>query len=413
VSNSNRAASLLTNTGLAVALGFLGTTTWANAQREEALRLRIAQLETEVATDSARDVSFEHDLKGLGEGFRALRAELSETSRRAVETGPLRERLRTAEARLGSIGHAIDAQANSLNSLVQASAEFGPDVLEEELRRRDERVEAGWNELSHMLDGLRRSTDESLDQIKRIDEAVAAERDVSTMWHELVGPVVQIAGDVSVGSGVRLSSQRVEDEADGTAAWRTYVLTSWHVVRDLDEDPVDATTPIPIYVYDVDGNIEEVTGHLVARNVDLDSALLVIESDAAFAAGAKLAPRSVIDDVRIFDRVYAVGCPLGNDPVPTPGEISTNRHDVDGDEYWMINASTYIGNSGGGIFDADTHELLGIFSKIYTHGSLRPTIVPHMGLVSPLDDLYDWLEGSGFGEIVPPDPARAVASSEN
>ncbi|HEX6882936.1 MAG TPA: hypothetical protein VF530_06120, partial [Planctomycetota bacterium] len=83
------------------------------------------------------------------------------------------------------------------------------------------------------------------------------------------------------------------------------------------------------------------------------------------------------------------------------GEIATCSHHVDGQVYWMINAPTYIGNSGGGIFDADTHELLGLFSKIYTHGSLRPTIVPHMGLVTPLDRVYDWLVQVGHGELVP------------
>jgi hypothetical protein len=67
----------------------------------------------------------------------------------------------------------------------------------------------------------------------------------------------------------------------------------------------------------------------------------------------------------------------------------------------MISAPTYIGNSGGGIFDAQTHELLGIFSKIYTHGNLRPTVVPHMGLVTPLITVYDWLERTGHGDLVP------------
>ena len=67
----------------------------------------------------------------------------------------------------------------------------------------------------------------------------------------------------------------------------------------------------------------------------------------------------------------------------------------------MINAPTYIGNSGGGIFDSQTHEMMGIFSKIYTHGSLRPTIVPHMGLVTPMARVYDWLVAIGRGEIVP------------
>ena len=75
--------------------------------------------------------------------------------------------------------------------------------------------------------------------------------------------------------------------------------------------------------------------------------------------------------------------------------------EVDGETYWMINAPTYIGNSGGGIFDSETHELLGIFSKIYTHGNLRPTVVPHMGLVVPLETIYDWMGSVGFAQLEP------------
>jgi hypothetical protein len=96
-----------------------------------------------------------------------------------------------------------------------------------------------------------------------------------------------------------------------------------------------------------------------------------------------------------------VGCPLGNDPIPTFGEIADTHHEVDGNHYWMINAPTYIGNSGGGIFSSSDHELLGIFSKIYTHGNLRPTVIPHMGLVTPLTAVYDWLEEVGQDHVIP------------
>ena len=48
-----------------------------------------------------------------------------------------------------------------------------------------------------------------------------------------------------------------------------------------------------------------------------------------------------------------------------------------------------------------THELLGIFTKIYTHGTLRPTVVPHMGLATPLPLVYDWLEQVGFAQLEP------------
>jgi hypothetical protein len=103
--------------------------------------------------------------------------------------------------------------------------------------------------------------------------------------------------------------------------------------------------------------------------------------------------------MQVFDEIYAVGCPLGNDPIPTRGEVSDLRHVLDETNYWMISAPTYIGNSGGGIFDGQERRLMALFSKIYTHGTIRPTIIPHMGLASPLDAIYDWLEAEGIANI--------------
>jgi len=138
-------------------------------------------------------------------------------------------------------------------------------------------------------------------------------------------------------------------------------------------------------------------------------ALLKLNTKRQIDCGAKLASRSRLNRVRTFDRIYAVGCPLGNEPIPTFGEIADTQHVVDGSSYWMISAPTYIGNSGGGIFDAQTHELLGIFDKIYTHGTLRPTVIPHMGLVTSLSTIYDWLEKVGLGAIEPSEPVAQAA----
>jgi len=139
---------------------------------------------------------------------------------------------------------------------------------------------------------------------------------------------------------------------------------------------------------------------MVAYDVPLDIALLELDTHEPVPCGARLASRERVAAVRIFDAVYAVGCPLGNDPIPTAGEVAATRHEVDGALYWMISAPTYIGNSGGGIFDADSHELVGIFSKIYTHGAMRSTIVPHMGLVTPLSIVYEWLDEVGQSQVV-------------
>ena len=121
-------------------------------------------------------------------------------------------------------------------------------------------------------------------------------------------------------------------------------------------------------------------------------------------------PRSRRDvDVRVWERVYTVGCPLGNDPIPTRGEISSVKNQLNGTNYWMINAPTYFGNSGGGVYLAESRELVGVFSKIYTHGRGNPIVVPHMGLCTPMDSIYAWLERDGMEFVL---EERALAAPE-
>jgi hypothetical protein len=147
------------------------------------------------------------------------------------------------------------------------------------------------------------------------------------MWSDLVGPVVQIAGDVTVGSGVMLESRRREAE-DG---WTTYLITSWHVVRDIYGSPENVDEPVDIKIYVGDGTTAIERAITLAYDVPLDVALLRLQTDEPVANGARLAPRERVETIHVFDAVYAVGCPLGNDPIPTAGEVAATDHLVDGE----------------------------------------------------------------------------------
>jgi hypothetical protein len=252
-----------------------------------------------------------------------------------------------------------------------------------------------WNQLSEVAQHALGVAQGARTEMSQVEQGLA--RDEEQMWRELVGPVVQLAGDETVGSGVLLASEKLE----GTQGWRTYVVTAWHVVRDIEKDPEHPTTPVPVAIYAPDRQIMSETAHVVRFDPGLDAALLELDSRVKVECGARLASRERLHGARIFDQIYAVGCPLGNDPIPTFGEIADTDHVVDGTRYWMISAPTYIGNSGGGIFDAKTHQLMGIFSKIYTHGTLRPTVVPHMGLVTSIETMYDWLEEAHYAGLQP------------
>ena len=79
---------------------------------------------------------------------------------------------------------------------------------------------------------------------------------------------------------------------------------------------------------------------------------------------------------------------------------------------WMINAPTYLGNSGGGVFLAGSRRLLGVFSKIYTHGTMRPDVIPHLGLCTPISSVVDWLEETDYRFVTEkPKQKNAVATA--
>jgi S1-C subfamily serine protease len=324
------------------------------------------------------------------------------------------ERIAELEALVRSADEALATHAGRLSSWEDAWADREP-AEAADLSALSDQLEQRWLALDEIARGAAASAEEDRRRLSEIDERIdplTRPRDLDGMWDQLVGPVVQLAGETTVGSGVLLAS--VPGQATGT--WDTHLLTSWHVVRDIYEHPDETDQAIPVKLYRPDGTYRNESAHLLARDVRLDIALLKLDATDPVPYGARLAPRERLEHLRIFDRVYAVGCPLGNDPIPTLGEVASVHHTVEGEPYWMISAPTYIGNSGGGIFDAETRELVGIFSKIYTHGSMRSTIVPHMGLATPLPKVYDWLASEGYAALEPTDtsaePRLAAAAAQ-
>ena len=349
---------------------------------------RLGHLEREPRADPA-------EVRGLQGELESVRAavEGEEATRERFERG-----LATLQRRAEEVARAAWATRTELARLEASWAERAEDdrtdALEREITALRVELEARTSELDALAEGAAELARSEAERLRAEVEPLVG-RDPRHMWDELVGPVVQLAGDATVGSGVLLASRPSED-----GGWLTYLLTSWHVVRDIYGSTDRVHLPITAKIYRPDGTTRFETAHMVDYDVGLDVALLTLDTREHQPYGARLASRERVRAVATFEDIYAVGCPLGNDPIPTPGEIAASSHDVEGGHYWMISAPTYIGNSGGGIFDARSYELLGIFSKIYTHGSTRTTIVPHMGLATPLSVVYDWLDRVGQAQVV-------------
>jgi len=369
---------------LALMVGGLGIT------RLVSLEARLERLDDFRRAGPARIAALDSDLVQVQVQLGQLRSEVTDldSAGDASREGLLQ--------RIGALQAQLDSASEGIVALRSEHASFAPADVDQRLERLVDSVDGQWSGLARGLTDATVLAQNNQAQIGRLDAETSLDPDQA--WRDIMGPTVQLAGSSTVGSGVLLESQRVES-GPTVQTYRTLVMTAWHVVRDIRADAGNDDTPIPVYIYAPDGTRERHTATLLIHNVALDVALLDLNTDRRQTYGARLAARARVQTPKVFQPIYAAGCPLGNDPIPTRGQIAASKHQVDGSDYWMISAPTYIGNSGGGVYDEATHRLLGIFSKIYTHGNLRPTVIPHMGLMTPLNLIYDWIEDEDLGYL--------------
>ncbi len=207
-------------------------------------------------------------------------------------------------------------------------------------------------------------------------------------------PVVKLQDDESVGSGVVLA------RGDNGVS---YVVTAWHVIRDIVSSADNKELMIEGHSYDLYDHATAFEAKLLYQDVISDLALIEVQSSDLIPA--KFASSIEAASTNVFDSVIAVGCPLGEDPLPTEGIVSdvTHKASESNETYIMISAPTFIGNSGGGVFRAGDHKVIGLFSKIYTQGIARPTIIPHMGLATPVSKLHAFLQDNKFPFVLDED----------
>ena len=281
------------------------------------------------------------------------------------------------------------------------------------LRAAQERLESRISTSDDLLDAQAGLLAEGFDTLDRLSlqvqtRAVSAVRaggrdHRELLREEILRPVFQVTGEEAVGSAVLIHR--------GVDAQGSYylALSCQHVLRDIlaenqGADPAEFRFRV---VFDQLGDLlVEAEATMVAENSQADLALLRIREQDDLGPVARIAPLRREAEVRPFTSVYTVGCPLGTGVQATLGEITRADWTVSGEPYWMVSSPAFFGNSGGGVFLADTQELVGIFSKIYTHGSYRPQVVTHMGLAVPLPTVHAWLREIGYGELLPAEAAQ-------
>jgi S1-C subfamily serine protease len=369
-------------------------------------------------------VSFHHQIARLevkNKDVQELRAMVDEAVSATRDQTEQRQRRLDALASMETKMHDLEEQLG-----MAAAGSTLASNLQDELRRARSDVELFRSQVATDVERTKQLVDAYINEVRskerdaamRMSETQGAIatlagqmwRDPSELTRTMLLPTVQLNGDDTVGSGSLVWSD-TDPQGDSDKV-ENLVLTSYHVVRNILADtPRARREGFNVTVYLPDERLV-VKGRMIASSPRIDAALVRLETDRRMPYVANVLPRNEAPDIKVWDPVCAVGCPLGNDPVPTKGEVSSLLNELNGANYWMINAPTYFGNSGGGVYRADTHQLIGVFSKIYTHGKGTPVVIPHMGLCTPISLVYDWLQEEGYEHMLQSRPVHRIDISE-
>jgi S1-C subfamily serine protease len=198
-------------------------------------------------------------------------------------------------------------------------------------------------------------------------------------YDELLSPCVMVETITGRGSGVVISTT---DEHG-----YTLILTAGHVVGNY------AKVSVTFYSY-VNTNqsiLCELSASVVITDTNKDLALLSLKADKYNLKTAQLAPKTYTP--YLFTPVWVVGCSLGLNPRPSEGIITAITYDS-----WEISAPVLPGNSGGPVFDAGTHELIGIAVWVRLYGD---QLITTMAGIVPIGEIYDFLEAPNLKHQIP------------
>ena len=243
-----------------------------------------------------------------------------------------------------------------------------------------------------------------------------ASKEIVQKHEQMFYPTVRVRTKKAGGSGTVVYSKKYKDEV------YTYVITNHHVIEDsihidkkwdpvlkrkVDKEILD-TVNVEFFRYN---NYSHTVGSFAVEadivaysevNDGQDWALLRVRDKENIADNvANLFPSHDLDNVHIFDKVFAVGASLGHPPIASEGHISYMDDEIDHYKYWMSTAQTIFGNSGGAVYrwasSRGKHEYIGIPSRI----SIQPMgfsadAITHMGYFIPIDRVYNLLEDNDY-----------------
>lgn len=240
---------------------------------------------------------------------------------------------------------------------------------------------------------------------------VYTQEEVEKLHKEILWPTVRIRASDAWGSGTVIYSK-----PDATGKFHTYVITCHHVVKEnikvetkFDQRvgyDIKKMTVIPaevqFFYYEnlsqCKGSAGSCKADILCFDEDSDIALLELQRTTEISPIAVLYPKAKIEEVHVFDKVWACGAAMAHEPIVTDGIINFLNEPMEyGIEYWMSNAQIIFGNSGGSIFryslERDRFEFLGMPARITMNIlGFSADAITHMGYFVPITKVYKLLD---------------------
>ncbi len=232
------------------------------------------------------------------------------------------------------------------------------------------------------------------------------EKELKELHEKILYPVVRIRTSAAGGSGTIIYSQ---EDPENPGEWISIIITNWHVVEgaihykeewdDLSKKEVrrEIFEKVNIDIFDyvrlsevVSSNTHQ--GTIIAYDETNDLAILKIDTPRKMPYVAELIPAKEISKIKVFMPIYSVGCSLLHEPFPNKGQISSLKEIIDGEKYWMSNANSIFGNSGGAVFLEDTKQFIGIPARITSvQLGFGTNVVSWMGFFVPPKRIFKFV----------------------
>ncbi len=182
-------------------------------------------------------------------------------------------------------------------------------------------------------------------------------------YEQILNPSVQVHVGEGVGSGVLIDRKSLDKNK-----YKYSVITVRHnFVHNNNTIELALNKKCLISTY-INKDKTDYIGVVVKESHDLDLCLVEFISKNKIKHIASTPNKKMVQDLRVFDPIYVVGCQAGFQPIVTSGIISLIHPSND---KFITNAEVYFGSSGGGAFQNidGNYYLIGICQAMWSNGS--------------------------------------------